>query len=120
MNPSNLTEGIFQDKRQLDQNLEELLYPRGGQPDRGFFSDEEKQESTRIEGSAPEGATISNLASEISISPKVMVILKWSYDINGPIFTVEIPMYGGLYKKDHGSIVPWSGSGPYSETNCFT
>ena len=53
-------EGEFQDQGQLDQDLEEWLSPRGSQSVHGFFSAEEKQESIRIEDSAPEGARISN------------------------------------------------------------
>ena len=33
----------------IDQHLEEWLSPRGIQPDSGFFSEEEKQESIHIE-----------------------------------------------------------------------
>ena len=51
-------EGEFQDQGQLDQDLEEWLYPRGSKSVHGFFSEEEKQESIRIEDSAPEGARI--------------------------------------------------------------
>ena len=51
-------EGEFQDQGQLDQYLEEWLSPRGSQYVHGFFSEEEKQESIRIEDSAPEGARI--------------------------------------------------------------
>ena len=43
-------EGKFQNQGQIDQDLEEWLYPRGSQPNCGFFYEEEKQESTRIEG----------------------------------------------------------------------
>ena len=35
-------EGKFQDQEQLDEELEEWLYPRGSQPDLGFLSEEEK------------------------------------------------------------------------------
>ena len=43
-------DGTFQDQGQLDQDLEEWLSPRGSQPDDIFFSEEEKQDSTQIEG----------------------------------------------------------------------
>ena len=46
-------EDEFQDQGQLDQDLEEWLSPRGIQSVHGFFSEEEKQESTRIEYLAP-------------------------------------------------------------------
>ena len=41
-------EGEFQDQGQLDQALEQWLSPRGTQYVHGFFSDEDKQESTQI------------------------------------------------------------------------
>ena len=44
----------FQYQGQLDQDLEELLYPRGSQPDHSFFYYKDKQESINIEVSAPE------------------------------------------------------------------
>ena len=52
-------EGEFQDKGNLDQDLEEWLSPRGSQSVHGFFSDEKKQESIQMEDSAPEGSRIS-------------------------------------------------------------
>ena len=54
----------FQDQGQLDQELEEWLSPRESQSVHGFFSEEKKQESIRIEDLAPEGARISNQAPE--------------------------------------------------------
>ena len=53
-------EGEFQYQGQIDKYLEEWLSPRGIQPDCSFFSEEENQDSIRIECSAPEGAIISN------------------------------------------------------------
>ena len=52
-------EGEFQYQGQLDQDLEEWLSTRGSQSVHDFFSEEDKQESTRIEDLAPEGARIS-------------------------------------------------------------
>ena len=46
-------EGEFQDQGQLDKDLEEWLSPRGSQSVHGFFSEEEKQDSIRIEDSTP-------------------------------------------------------------------
>ena len=60
MKPSNLIQGELQDQGQIDQDLEDWLSPRGSQTDHGFFSEEEKQESTQIEGLAPEESTIIN------------------------------------------------------------
>ena len=85
----------FQYQGQLDQDLEEWLSPIGSQSVHGFFSEEEKQESTRIEDSSPEG--------EIYL----MVVIKWSDSIKGPRVKVYGPQCGGLYKEDHGSIIPW-------------
>ena len=51
-------EGEFQDQGHIDKDLEEWLSPRGSQSVHGFFSEEEKQESIRIEDSDPEGARI--------------------------------------------------------------
>ena len=53
-------EVILQAQGEFGQYLDEWLSPIGSQPDHGFFSEEEKQESIKIEGSAPEGANISN------------------------------------------------------------
>ena len=55
-------EGEFQDQGQLDQDLGKWLSPRGSQFVHGFFSEEEKQESIRMEYSAPEGEMMSNQA----------------------------------------------------------
>ena len=57
-------EGEFQNKGQLDQYLEEWFYPIGSQSVHGFFSEEEKKESTWIEDLAPEGAIITNQAPD--------------------------------------------------------
>ena len=97
----------FQDQGQLDQDLEEWLSPRGSQSVHGFFSEEEKQESIQTENLAPEGARISNQAPEGAIF--TTVVIKWSDAIKEPIFKVDGPQCGGLYKEYHGSIIPWSG-----------
>ena len=68
-------EGEFQDQGQLDQDLEEWLSPRGSQSVHGFFSEEEKQVSIRMEDSAPEGAIISNQSPEGETY--IMVVVKW-------------------------------------------
>ena len=46
-------EGELQDQGQLDQYLEEWLSPRGSKSVHSFFSEEEMQESIRMEDSAP-------------------------------------------------------------------
>ena len=83
------------------------MSPRGSQSVHGFLSEEEKQESIRIEDSAPEGSRISNQAPEGAIFN--MVVIKWSDAMNGPIIKVNGTLCGGLYKEYHGSIIPWSG-----------
>ena len=55
-------EGEFQDHGQLDQDLEEWSSPIGSQYLHGFLSEEENQESIRMEYSAPEGEMMSNQA----------------------------------------------------------
>ena len=30
------------------------------------------------------------------------------------------PLYGGLYKEEDDSLVPWSGTEPDAKMNCFT
>ena len=61
-------EGEFQDQKHLDQDFEEWLCPWGSQSVHGFFSEEEKQESIRMEDSAPEGEMISNKDPEEEVS----------------------------------------------------
>ena len=51
-------EGEFQNQGQLDQDLEEWLSQKGSQSVHGLLSEEDKQESIRIEDSAPEVARI--------------------------------------------------------------
>ena len=80
------------------------MSPRGSQSIHGFFSEEEKQESIRIEDSAQEGARITNQDPEGAIF--TMVVIKWSDEIKGPRVKVDGPQCGGLYKEDHGSIIP--------------
>ena len=40
--------------------------------------------------------------------------------IKGTRVTVDVPLCGGLYKEDHGSIVPWSGIDSNAKLNCVT
>ena len=94
------------------------LYPRGIKPDRGFFSEEEKQEYIHIEGSALEIAIIINQTLEGEIS--TMVVVKWLDAIKGQIVKVDSLLCGGLYKEYYGYIVPWSVTDPDINLNCFT
>ena len=104
-----LMEGEFQDQRQLDQELEEWLSPRGIQSVHGFFSEKEKQQSIQTEDSAPEGAIISNTAPEGDTAR--MVIDKWSDKVEGSGDDIVSPLCSGLYKEEK-DIVPWSGTDP--------
>ena len=94
------------------------LSPRGSQPVHGYFSEEEKQESIRMEDSAPEGARISNQAQEVETS--TMVVVKWSDKVEGSGDDIYSPLCGGLYKEEEDSLVLWSGIDPDSKMNCFT
>ena len=69
-------EGEFPYQGQLDQDLEEWLSPRGSQSVQGFFSEEERQDSIRMEDSAPEEAIMSKQAPEGETS--TIVVVKWS------------------------------------------
>ena len=79
---------------QLDQDLEEWLYPRGSQSVHGFFSEEYKKEYIRIEDSAPEGERISNQAPEGETS--TMLVVKWSDKVEGSGDDIDSPLCGGL------------------------
>ena len=94
------------------------MSPSGSQSIHGFFFEEEKQESIRIEDSVPEGARISNQAPEGAIP--IMMVIKWSDTIKWTRVKVDGPLCGGLYKEDNGYIIPWSGTDPYVKMNYFT
>ena len=111
-------EGEFQYQGPLDQDVERWLSPRGSQPVHGFFSEEEKQESIRIEDSAPEGARMSNQAPEGEKS--TMLVVKWSDKIEGSVDNIYSPLCGGLYKEEEDYLVPWLGTDPDAKMNCFT
>ena len=59
----------------------EWFYPRGNQPDCGFFSGEEKQEYIQVEDLAPGGEIISNQNPEGVTSN--MVVVKLSDKVEG-------------------------------------
>ena len=111
-------EGKFQYQGRLDQDLEYWLSPRGSQLNHGFFSEEENQESTQIENSAPEGAIISNQTLQGEIY--TMLIVKWSDKMEGPGENMDASLCRRLYKEEDDSLVPWSGTYPYANMNCFT
>ena len=66
-------EGEFQDQGQLDQYLEKWLSSRDSQPVNGFFSEENNQESIRMEDLALDGAIMSNQYSEGETSTMAVV-----------------------------------------------
>ena len=66
---------------------------------------------------SPEGARISNQDLEGAIS--TMVVIKWSDAIKGPRVKVYGPLCGGLYKEDHGYIIPKSVTYPDAKMNSF-
>ena len=111
-------EGEFQDQGQLDKYLEEWFSPRGSQSVHGFFSEEEKQESTRMEYSAPEGGITSNQAPEEETS--TMVVVKWSDKVEGSGDKIDSSICGVLYKEEEDSSVPWSETDPDTKMNGFT
>ena len=86
----------MQDNRQIDQCLEEWLYPRGSQCVHGFFSKDENQESIRIEYLATDGSIISNQAREGGKS--TTLVIKWSEKVEGYGDNIYSPLCGGLYK----------------------
>ena len=49
-----------------------------------------------------------------------MVVVKGYDYLEGPIFKLDGPLCGLLYKDDDGSIVTWSVTDPYDKMNCFT
>ena len=111
-------EGEFQDQGQLDQYLEEWLSPRGSQSVHGFFSEEEKQTSIRMEDSAPARAIMRNQAPEEETS--TMVVVKWSDKVEGSGDNIYSLLCGGLYKEKEYSLVPWSGTDADAKMNGFT
>ena len=98
-------EGELQDQGQLGQNLEELLSPIGSQYVHGFFPEEQKQESIRMEDLAPEGAIMSNQDPEEETS--TMVVVKWSDKVEVSEGNIDSPLCSELYKKEEDSLVPW-------------
>ena len=88
-------EGEFQYQGQIDKYLEEWLSPRGGQSICSFFSEKERRESIRIEDLVPEGAIISNQATEVGT--RTMVVDKWSDKVEGYGDNIHSPLCGGLY-----------------------
>ena len=108
----------FQDQGQLAKYFEECLSPRGSHSVHGFFSEQENQESTWIEDSAPEGAIISNQAPEVPTS--TMVFIEWSEKVEGSGYNINSPLCRGLYKENYYSLVLWSGTDPDAKMNCFS
>ena len=49
-----------------------------------------------------------------------MVVVKWSDKIEGSGDNIDSPLCGKLYKEEEDSLVPWSGTDPDDNMNCFT
>ena len=49
-----------------------------------------------------------------------MVVFKCSEKLEGSGDHIDSPLCGGLYKEEDYSIVPWTGTDPYANMNCFT
>ena len=81
------------------------MYPRWIQSVHGFFSEEDKQESIRIEYVAPDVAITSNQDPEGGTS--TMVVIKWSEKIEESEENIYSPLCGGLYKEEDDYLVPW-------------
>ena len=91
------------------------MFPRGSQPDRVFFSEEEKQESIQIEGSALEGAILISQDAQGEIS--TMVVVKFSDKMEGLVDNIDNTLCGRLYKDEDKYLVPWSGTYLYAKMN---
>ena len=90
-----------------------MIVSRGGRSVHGFFSEEENQDSIRMEDWAPEEAIISNQAPDGETS--TMVVIKWSEKVEGSGDNINSPLCGGLYKEEEDSLVPCSGTDPDNE-----
>ena len=86
-------EGELQYQGNLEKYLEEWLSPRGSQSVHRFFSEEEKQESTRMEYQDPEGEIMSNQAPEEEKA--TMLVAKWSDKVEGSRDNIDSPLCGG-------------------------
>ena len=111
-------EGKFQYQGQLDQDLKYWLSPIWSQNKCGFLSEDDKQDSTLIEGLDPEVSTIENKSPEGKIS--TIVVIKFSEKLEGSGDKIYDPMCIQLYKEEGGSIVPLSVIDTYSKMNFFT
>ena len=96
----------FQDQGQLDQYLEEWLYPRGSQSNCGIFYEQEKQEYIWIGYLAIKGAIIRHQAPEGGAS--TLVVVKCLVKVEGYGSTIYAPLCNGLYKEEENSVVLWS------------
>ena len=86
-------EGELQYQGNLEKYLEEWLSPRGSQSVHCFFSEEDKQESTRMEYQDPEGEIMSNQAPEEEKA--TMLVAKWSDKVEGSRDNIDSPLCGG-------------------------
>ena len=49
-----------------------------------------------------------------------MVVVKWSYKVEGYRDNIDAPLRGGLYKDEENPLTPWSGTDLDANMNCFT
>ena len=63
----------------------------------------------------PEGEMISNQAP--GEETYKMVVIKWSDKVEGSGDNIYSPLYGGFYKEEDDSLVPWSGTYPGAKMN---
>ena len=61
---------------------------------------------------------MSNQATEGGTS--TMVVVKCSDKVEGSGDNIYSPLCGGLYKEEEDSLVPWLGTDPDANMNCFT
>ena len=46
-----------------------------------------------------------------------MVVIKWSYKVEGYGDNIYAPLCGGLYKEEENALATWSGTYPYANMN---
>ena len=96
MNLSTIIEVELKYQGQLDQDFKEWLFPRGSQPNRGFFCEEDKQESTYIDRPAPDGEMRISRYPDRAVS--TMVVVKLSEKVEGLGDKIDASVCGVFYK----------------------
>ena len=49
-----------------------------------------------------------------------MVVVKWSEKVKGSACNIYSPLCGMLYEEEDNYLIPWSGTDPDANINCFT